>query len=64
MSDIKEINKHLQNIHKILSGDDEIPNLKTPIYEPLCHYSGIQGKIVKNETINPDLYYKLLDDDK
>ena len=63
MSDIKEINKHLQSIHEILSGDNEIPKLKTPIYEALGHYSGIQGKIVKNKTINPDLYYKLLDDE-
>lgn len=62
MSDIKEINKHLQNIHKILSGNDEIPDLKIPVYEPLVRCSGY-GKTVKNEIVNPDLYYKLLDDD-
>lgn len=59
MLDIKEINKHLRDIHKILSGDDKIPST----FEI---YLNEKERIMKNKirykkTVDINKYYSLLD---
>ena len=63
MSAIEKLNKDLLEIHNILSGREEISEIKLPLSRQLIHEAGTQGLIVHNETVNPDDYYSLLDND-
>ena len=58
MSDIKEINKRLKNIHKILSGSDYTPSM----FEIYLNEKErvMKNKIRYKKTVDINKYYSLL----